>query len=118
MSDRPSAAASPDSRALWVVGLRRAELRAATLAPLAPGHVRVRARASGISRGTESLVFDGLVPESEHARMRGPFQEGAFPWPVKYGYCAVGTIVGGDAAREGERVFCLHPHQTLFDVPA
>jgi 2-desacetyl-2-hydroxyethyl bacteriochlorophyllide A dehydrogenase len=106
------------ARALWVVGLRRAELREATLPPLAPGHVRVAARASGISRGTEALVFDGLVPESEHARMRCPFQEGAFPWPVKYGYCAVGTIVDGDAARVGERVFCLHPHQTLFDVPA
>ena len=127
MSDRPPAEASPGqparssaltSRALWVVGLRRAELREGALSPLAPGHVRVRARASGISRGTESLVFNGLVPESEHARMRGPFQEGAFPWPVKYGYCVVGTIVGGDAAREGERVFCLHPHQTLFDVPA
>jgi 2-desacetyl-2-hydroxyethyl bacteriochlorophyllide A dehydrogenase len=106
-----------EARALWVVGLRRAELRAAALPALAPHHVRVRARASGISRGTESLVFDGLVPESEHARMRCPFQDGTFPWPVKYGYCAVGTIVGGDGSREGERVFCLHPHQTLFDVP-
>ncbi len=107
-----------DARALWVVGMRRAELRESALPPLAPGHVRVRMTASGISRGTESLVFGGLVPESEHARMRCPFQEGAFPWPVKYGYCAVGVIVAGDPARAGQRVFCLHPHQTLFDVPA
>jgi 2-desacetyl-2-hydroxyethyl bacteriochlorophyllide A dehydrogenase len=106
------------ARALWIVGLRRAELRDGALPPLASGHVRVRMRASAISRGTEALVFGGLVPESEHARMRCPFQEGAFPWPVKYGYCAVGEIVAGDAARLGERVFCLHPHQTLFDVPA
>src|SRR5215468_11964638 len=105
-------------RALWVVGLRRAELREAALPAIAPGHVRVRASASGISRGTEALVFGGLVPESEHARMRCPFQDGAFPWPVKYGYCAVGTIVAGDAARAGQRVFCLHPHQSVFDVPA
>lgn len=107
-----------DARAFWVVGMRRAELRASALPPLAPGHVRVRMTASGISRGTEALVLGGLVPESEHARMRCPFQEGAFPWPVKYGYCAVGVIVAGDAAHAGQRVFCLHPHQTLFDVPA
>jgi 2-desacetyl-2-hydroxyethyl bacteriochlorophyllide A dehydrogenase len=107
-----------DTRALWIVGPRRAELHDAVLPPLASGHVRVRARASGVSRGTEALVFDGLVPDSEHQRMRCPFQEGAFPWPVKYGYCAVGEIVAGDPARTGQRVFCLHPHQSLFDVPA
>ncbi|MCE7027393.1 zinc-dependent alcohol dehydrogenase [Jiella avicenniae] len=70
-----------------------------------------------ISRGTESLVAAGAVPESEWERMRAPFQEGAFPFPVKYGYATVGRIVAGDAARNGEWVFCLHPHQDRFVVP-
>ena len=36
--------------------------------------VVVRALFSGISRGTEALVFHGRVPASEYQRMRAPFQ--------------------------------------------
>jgi threonine dehydrogenase-like Zn-dependent dehydrogenase len=80
--------------------------------------LRVRAINSGISRGTESLVFQGKVPESEWARMRCPFQEGEFPFPVKYGYAMVGRVEDGQPERIGERVFCLYPHQSRFVIPA
>nr|WP_210730550.1 zinc-binding alcohol dehydrogenase [Roseibacterium persicicum] len=70
---------------------------------------------SGISRGTERLVFEGRVPETEHDRMRGPAMEGAFPFPVKYGYCAVGRVAEGALA--GRAVFALHPHQARFRLP-
>lgn len=78
----------------------------------------MRAVVSGISRGTERLVHEGRVPRSEWHRMRCPFQEGAFPWPVKYGYAMVGTAEAGPEALVGRRVFGLHPHQTRFDLPA
>lgn len=104
-----------DARAFWVVGRGRGELRPETLSPPADGEIGVRMTASGISRGTERLVLWGRVPESEQARMRCPFQAGDFPWPVKYGYCAVGVVETG--ARIGERVFVLHPHQDRFVVP-
>nr|WP_236846819.1 MULTISPECIES: zinc-binding alcohol dehydrogenase [unclassified Bosea (in: a-proteobacteria)] len=84
----------------------------------APGDCLVRTLWSGISRGTERLVFDGRVPESEYERMRAPLQQGAFPFPVKYGYCAVGIVDAGPAELLGKRVFCLHPHQDRFVVPA
>lgn len=77
----------------------------------------VRAINSGLSRGTESLVFRGLVPESEWARMRCPFQEGEFPFPVKYGYAMVGRIEDGPPEMIGRRIFSLFPHQSLFTVP-
>jgi 2-desacetyl-2-hydroxyethyl bacteriochlorophyllide A dehydrogenase len=80
--------------------------------------LRIRGLASGISRGTESLVFNGKIPESEWQRMRCPFQEGEFPFPVKYGYAMVGIVEAGPAERIGDRVFCLHPHQSHFTVPA
>ena len=80
--------------------------------------LQVRAINSGISRGTESLVFHGKVPESEWARMRCPFQEGEFPFPVKYGYAMVGRVEDGPAERIGERVFSLYPHQSRFVIPA
>jgi threonine dehydrogenase-like Zn-dependent dehydrogenase len=43
-------------------------------------------------------------------------QEGAFPFPVKYGYCAAGVVEEGRAELVGRNVFCLHPHQDLFQV--
>ncbi|MGL1503039.1 hypothetical protein ACSTIB_23420, partial [Vibrio parahaemolyticus] len=73
------------SRALWYVRADAAELRIATLPPPAAGHALVRTHYSGISRGTERLVFSGAVPESEYERMRAPLQDGTFPFPVKYG---------------------------------
>ena len=94
------------------------EIRCAELPALADGEARVRTLFSAISRGTETLVFEGLVPESERSRMRAPFQEGDFPGPVKYGYINVGVVEAGPVELVGQTVFCLYPHQTLFQVPA
>src|SRR5688572_25541921 len=85
------------ARALWYVGPGVAELREAALPPLAQGEARVRTLFSGISRGTERLVCQGSVGRSEWERMRCPMQEGSFPFPVKYGYCAVGVVEEGPA---------------------
>ncbi len=109
---------SETARAFWIAAPGRGEIREAAVAAPAPGEVRVRALYSGISRGTEGLVFDGQVPESEVDRMRAPFQEGDFPAPVKYGYASVGVVEEGSGALRGQRVFCLHPHQTRYAVPA
>lgn len=106
------------ARALWYVAPGQAELRDITLPPLRSDHVRVRALASAVSRGTEGLVFRGEVPESEVDRMRAPFQAGDFPFPVKYGYASVGRVEDGPGHLAGRRVFALHPHQDLYDVPA
>ncbi|WP_111495950.1 zinc-dependent alcohol dehydrogenase [Marinobacter bohaiensis] len=81
------------------------------------GDVVVETLFSAVSRGTESLVFHGAVPESEYQRMRCPFQEGAFPFPVKYGYANVGRVIEGPDDWRNELVFCLYPHQTCFRVP-
>jgi threonine dehydrogenase-like Zn-dependent dehydrogenase len=58
------------------------------------------------------------VPPSEYERMRAPLQDGAFPFPVKYGYCAAGVVEDGPEALIGRTVFCLHPHQDVFIAPA
>lgn len=97
--------------ALWCVGPGRAELRPGALGE----GVLVEMLCSGISRGTERLVAEGRVPETERDRMRGPAMEGDFPFPVKYGYCAVGRVAEG--ARAGRAVFALHPHQARFRLP-
>jgi len=101
-------------RAFWVIAPGCGEIRSAPARDAAaePPPVRVRTRCSGISRGTESLVFQGRVPASLWDVMRCPFQDGDFPAPVKYGYASVGTT------EDGQRVFCLHPHQDRYVVPA
>jgi hypothetical protein len=106
------------SRAFWIIGPRQGEIRAQTLAPLPEGWVKVRTRFSGISRGTEGLVFRGEIPASEYQRMRAPFQDGDLPAPVKYGYSNVGEVEAGPAELVGRMVFCLYPHQTLWQAPA
>lgn len=107
----------PRSEALWTIAPGAMELRPVDLASPDAGEVTVRALYSGISRGTERLVLQGKVPASEHERMRCPLQEGAFPFPVKYGYALVGTVEGGAPDLAGRAVFVLHPHQGLANVP-
>lgn len=102
--------------ALWYVAPGRCELRSEPLANPSGDLVRVRTKASGVSRGTERLVSRGHVPESEWSRMRAPFQQGDFPFPVKYGYSLAGVIEDGPDSDIGARVFCLHPHQTAFVI--
>ena len=96
----------------------RGEIRGEALSTPAGDEVVVRALYSGISRGTEALVFGGHVPPSEWSRMRAPFQQGEFPAPVKYGYSIVGRVESSPHALAGQTVFVLHPHQTRFIVPA
>ncbi len=106
------------ARAFWVASPRAGEIRPAAVPPPGPDEVLVRTVHTGISRGTETLVFRGEVPESQYAVMRAPFQEGDFPGPVKYGYLNVGVVEQGPADLLGRTVFCLYPHQTRYVVPA
>jgi NADPH:quinone reductase-like Zn-dependent oxidoreductase len=115
---RYGSAVTETARAFWVREPGRGEIRPAPLRAPGPGEALVRTRFSALSPGTEGLVFRGGVPESEHERMRAPFQEGDFPAPVKYGYLSVGIVDEGPDALQGRTVFCLHPHQTAYVVPA
>lgn len=105
------------ARALWYASRRTAELRDATLDERGPADAEIRMLYSGVSRGTERLVFNGLVAAPERERMRCPLQEGDLPFPVKYGYCAVGEVEAGPEPLVGRTVFTLAPHQTRFLVP-
>jgi threonine dehydrogenase-like Zn-dependent dehydrogenase len=106
------------ARAFWLREPGRGEIRPVGLPEPGPGDVVVRTLRSGISRGTETLVFRGGVPLDQRLRMRAPFQEGDFPAPIKYGYLNVGAVEEGPAELRGRTVFCLYPHQTAYVVPA
>ena len=107
-----------DAHAFWLRSPGRGEIRRLTLPEPGRDDVMVRTLRSGVSRGTETLVFRGRVPPGQYTAMRAPFQEGDFPGPVKYGYLNVGTVEQGPPELSGRTVFCLYPHQTAYVVPA
>ncbi|MFL5862720.1 MAG: zinc-binding alcohol dehydrogenase [Solirubrobacteraceae bacterium] len=106
------------AHAFWLRAPGVGEIRPVALPEPEGDEVLVRTVRSGVSRGTETLVFRGAVPPAQHEVMRAPFQEGEFPAPVKYGYLSVGVVEQGPAELSGRMVFCLHPHQTAYVVPA
>jgi threonine dehydrogenase-like Zn-dependent dehydrogenase len=107
-----------DARAFWLASPGKGEIRDEPVRPPARDEVLIRTLHSGVSRGTETLVFRGGVPANQQDVMRAPFQEGDFPAPVKYGYLNVGVVEQGPDDLRGRTVFCLYPHQTHYVVPA
>jgi threonine dehydrogenase-like Zn-dependent dehydrogenase len=107
-----------DAHAFWLRAPGCGEIRPVILPEPGQHDVLVRTLRSGVSRGTETLVFRGGVPPAQYAAMRAPFQEGDFPGPIKYGYLNVGAVEEGPAELCGRTVFCLYPHQTAYVVPA
>lgn len=109
---------SQEARAFWLREPGAGEIRPVALSTPGAGDVLVRTLRSAVSRGTETLVFGGRVPAGQYDAMRAPFQDGDFPGPVKYGYLSVGLVEEGPDELVGRTVFCLHPHQTAYVVPA
>ena len=105
-----------DTLAFWIADPGRGELRREVVPAPQSGEASVRTLYSGVSRGTESIIFGGHVPPGEYARMRAPFQAGQFPFPVKYGYANVGQVMQGPTGLIGRQVFCLYPHQQHYVV--
>ncbi|MBH04315.1 MAG: dehydrogenase [Xanthomonadales bacterium] len=105
------------ARALWLVPPHHAMIREMPLGARPADHLRVRTLYSAISKGTETLVYSGRVPESEYARMAAPFQAGQLPEPVRHGYANVGVVEEGPGDWPGRHVFCLFGHQSRFDIP-
>lgn len=106
--------------AVWFPTPRRVELRGDPSVPLGPRDIRVSAIASGISAGSELLVFRGEVPPELTPDL--PTIGGDFGFPVKFGYASVGRVVeaGGQVDRRllDQVVFVHHPHQDEYVVDA
>lgn len=105
-------------RELWFTGPRSVELRhVAPRAELAPGELRARALASGVSQGTELLLFKGEGPTPFDPSLDAP---GAPTYPRRYGYAWVGEVTESKSAAHpvGARLFALLPHgdEHCFDA--
>ncbi len=97
-------------RELWFTAPYAVELREAPgPTPLALGQVRLRALASGISQGTELLLYRGEGPTPFDPSLDAP---GAATYPRRYGYAWVGQVVESNSPLlgVGARAFALAPH--------
>jgi len=110
------------ARELWFTGPRAVEVRDGAPPHAGPGQVLARAIASGISQGTELLLFRGEGPTPFDPSLDAP---GAPTYPRRYGYSWVGEVIArgrslnGTAAPEiGTRVFALAPHGDLHALDA
>src|ERR1700740_135387 len=101
------------ARALFHTAPRRGEIRELPTPPPATGEVIVNTVCSGISSGTERLVYRGEVPADLTLDDTIDALGGAFSYPFAYGYACVGEV-----AECGQAVFAFHPHQDVFAARA
>jgi len=101
------------ARALFHTAPRRVEIREVPTPRPVAGEVLVRTVCSGISGGTERLVYRGEVPAGLALDDTIGALGGTFSYPFPYGYACVGEIAGS-----GQAVFAFHPHQDVFAAPA
>jgi threonine dehydrogenase-like Zn-dependent dehydrogenase len=97
------------ARALFHTAPRRVEIRDVPTPRPAAGEVLVRTVCSGISGGTERLVYRGEVAAELALDDAIEALGGAFSYPFAYGYACVGEVAGSR-----ELVFAFHPHQDVF----
>ena len=105
---------------VWFPRARSVEIRDETVGRPGPGEVRIHAIASGLSHGTEMLVFRGEVPTDLALDL--PTLAGSYAFPIKFGYASVGRVVetgaGVTELAPGDHVFVHHPHQQEYVVRA
>ena len=83
------------AHAFWLRAPGCGEIRPVVSAEPGPDDVVVRTMRSGMSRGTETLVFRGGVPPDQRAKMRRRFTGRRLPGPVITGYLNVGVLEEG-----------------------
>src|ERR687890_280727 len=117
-------------RSLVLDGPRQLRLADQPSRPLRPGEVRLRARMSGISHGTELNLYRGTSAFTDKVFDRGlrafvaPAAGSASAYPVTLGYEMVSEVVevGPEvtAVKVGDLVHTGTPHQeeTVLDVAA
>lgn len=104
--------------AVYFIAPRQVAVRREPLPPLAASEALVETVVSGISAGTEMLLYRGEMPPGMAADSAIEALQGELRYPLKYGYAAVGRVAAVGAAVErawlGRLVLAFHPHESHF----
>ncbi len=101
-------------KSFWVKKKNAGYIKEHSINPPKKSEALIKTIYSGISFGTEKVVFTGSVPKNQIKMMRCPHQEGEFGSDVKYGYMNVGKVLEGSKKIKDKFVFTLFPHQNFF----
>jgi 2-desacetyl-2-hydroxyethyl bacteriochlorophyllide A dehydrogenase len=110
----------PRRTSLWFLDRKKIGFREDEVAITREDELLVETLYSGISHGTERLIYRGEVAEGLQLDAALTRFEGRFPFPVKYGYSNVGKIkdtgTGVAQFRTGDLVFAFAPHETAYVI--
>lgn len=107
-------------QSLYFINPFAVAVREEALAAPAARQVLVQTIVSAISPGTEMLLYRDQFPHDVPVDATIDALDGAFGYPLKYGYAAVGRILqtgdGVDSTRfpPGQLVFAFNPHESHF----
>jgi 2-desacetyl-2-hydroxyethyl bacteriochlorophyllide A dehydrogenase len=94
------------------------EIQEGELPAPGPEQILVKTLLSGISAGTEMLLYRGQFPTGIPVDESIPELSGDFSYPIKYGYALVGKVIETgarvDPAWMGRHIFAFHPHESHF----
>jgi 2-desacetyl-2-hydroxyethyl bacteriochlorophyllide A dehydrogenase len=107
-------------QSLYFEGPRQVSVRTEEIPALKPGEVLVRGLLSGISPGTEMLIYRDQAPKDMDVDLNIEALGGEFSYPFKYGYSMIGEVTslgeGVDGEWLGRRVFAFNPHESHFNA--
>jgi 2-desacetyl-2-hydroxyethyl bacteriochlorophyllide A dehydrogenase len=106
---------------LYFTAPRQISVRQESLPSPGRGQALVKTLLSAISPGTELLIYRGEFPTDLPLDENIPALAGAFAYPLRYGYAAVGEVVGVGADLDsnwlGKLAFAFQPHASHFLAP-
>jgi 2-desacetyl-2-hydroxyethyl bacteriochlorophyllide A dehydrogenase len=105
-------------QALYFMGPALVEVRKEPLPDPGQEQVLVKTLFSGISPGSEMLIYRDQFPTDMALDATIPSLTGTFQYPLKYGYASVGRVIAsGSQVPSGwldRLVFAFHPHESHF----
>ncbi len=108
------------SKSLWFLGRKEVGFREEEVNISRGDEILVETLYSGISHGTERLIYRGEVAEGLQLDSSVKTIKGRFPFPVKYGYSNVGKVVETgekvSALQKGDVIFAFNPHETNYMI--
>ncbi|EMA04576.1 alcohol dehydrogenase [Haloarcula vallismortis] len=106
------------ARTLYFTGAESVRVDEEAVPDPGPSQVRVRTELSGISPGTELLVYRGEIDSEFATDETIDALDGTFSYPLQYGYAAIGRVTAiGDEVDDSwldRRVFAFNPHESHF----
>jgi len=105
-------------KALYFTGPESVAVREQPIPDPGPEEVRVHTEYSGISPGSELLVYRDELSSELVVDETIDSLDGTFSYPLQYGYAAVGRVTAvGEAVDDAwldRRVFAFNPHESHF----